>query len=867
MVNKKFFPQPDKERKEWLNLNGLWDFSFERPEFNRKIEVPFSWSSPLSKIGENFFGTAYYRKTVKFDTEKERVFLCFGAVDFESEVFINGEKAACHKGGYDRFDVDITKFFDKTKENEIVVKVTDSESRKQLRGKQSYGEASGIWQTVWLEARSDAYIEEFFVKTSLSGDITYDVTTLNAPDGSLVTAEFEGKIFSAEVKDNFAQIKFKIADPKLWSPESPYLYEGTLKVSSDTVYTYFGIREIGTGIFGKNKRNYITLNGKPLFLNGVLDQSFNPKGYFTLPSDEECKKEIERLKELNINLARIHIKVEEPLKLYFADKLGMLVMEDVPCFWGAPCEEAKAQYEIEMERLIKRDRNHPSTIYWVIFNESWGLLHDDIKPDGTNKKIYKDETAKWVVSCFKKAKALDPTRLIEDNSPNRKDHTITDVNSFHFYANGYKNVKKDMDNFCDNTYPGTSYNFHDGFKSKGEPCINSECGNVWGVKGNAGESDISWQYKYMMNEFRFHELLCGFVFTEFHDVVNEFNGYYKIDNSKKDFGYSQYGISFADLHSQDFLGCDYPPMKTVKPFEKIEVPLFVSSFTDKNHNKNLEINWELKVIDSIDNNSFVSSSGRSKFVIKDYGLTEVGIISTDIPDINATAILSFELSSGGEKIMKNCVCFDIEKERTDAFEAQPTSLNSAGFERVIKAVSDNKISGLNKGEFSLTVNSKDIPNFKDAKELEIIFEASSRKPMAHDFENSGEEHSDLEMFQGYSCDPGENPNSFPQTDEYLYASDAELIIDNKSVKKFELPDCPADSRGLLSHHYQPVDNLLDEAGSYGYKCSASISGEDLENLKAKESFELKLKESSGHGLSVFGRKSGRYPFGILIRAK
>lgn len=866
MLKKKCFPQPDKERKEWLNLNGIWDFSFEKPTFDRKIEVPFSWSSPLSKIGENYFGTAYYRKRVKFDTAKERVFLCFGAVDFECEVFINSHSVACHKGGYDRFDVDVTEFWNKNDENEIKVCVTDTESRKQLRGKQSYGEASGIWQTVWLEARPDAYIEEFFVKTALSGDISYEITTVNAPNGCEVTAEFDGKIFSGTVNDNFAEIKFKIDDPKLWSPDSPYLYEGSLNISSDKVFTYFGIREVGTGIFGKNKRNYITLNGKPLFINGVLDQSFNPQGYFTLPSDEECKKEIERLKAIDINLARIHIKVEEPLKLYWADKLGMLIMEDVPCFWGAPCEEAKAQYEIEMERLIRRDRNHPSTIYWVIFNESWGLLHDDIKPDGTNKKIYKDETAEWVVSCFNKAKALDPTRLIEDNSPNRKDHTVTDVNSFHFYANGYKNVKNDIENFCNNTFVGTEYNFHKGFKSKGEPCINSECGNVWGVNGNAGESDISWQYKYMMNEFRFHDLLCGFVFTEFHDVVNEFNGYYKIDNSNKDFGYSQYGISFADLHSQDFLGCDYPPMKTVKPGETVEIPLFVSSFTDENHNKPLEISWELKIFDP-DKKPFVSESGKLNLEIKDFGLTDAGIIKAEIPNYNAVAVLSFELLNNGKKTMRNYVCFDIEKVREDAFEAEPRNLSGFGFERVINAVADNKISGIGTGEFSLKVDSADIPGFKNAEKLKIIFEASSRKPMSHDFGNNAEEHSDLEMFQGYSCDPGENPNSFPQTDEYLFDSDVELLIEGKQVGKFDLPDCPADSRGLLSHHYQPADRLLDEAGSYGYLCEAQISGEGLNALKNKESFNLVFKETSGHGLSLFGRKSGRYPLGIIIKAE
>lgn len=292
MTKKIMFPQPDKERKEWYNLNGKWKFSFDKPVYDREIEVPYSWTAPISGIGEDCYNRAFYQKKIHWNPQKERVFLCFGAVDYICTVYVNGHKMTEHIGGYDRFDIDVTEVWNRNSENEISLSVTDSNSRSKCHGKQDYGDVCGIWQTVWLEARSNAYIEEFFVRTSMDGTISYEISTANAKDGTDVTAEFGGICASGKVKDSTAVITFSIDNPLLWSPDNPYLYEGTLSVDNDVVYTYFGIREIGTGKYGVNKRNYITLNGKPLFINGVLDQSYNPQGFFTLPSDADCREDL-----------------------------------------------------------------------------------------------------------------------------------------------------------------------------------------------------------------------------------------------------------------------------------------------------------------------------------------------------------------------------------------------------------------------------------------------------------------------------------------------------------------------------------------------------------------------------------------------
>ncbi len=868
MIMKTNYPQPDFERGEWLNLNGEWEFSFDKPTYDSKINVPYPWGSPLSGISDSKNGTGWYRRRVEWNPSGELIFLVFGAVDYDCEAFVNGESIGTHRGGYSRFEFDVTSLWNLVGSNTIEVSATDNAERSQTYGKQGYGDARGIWQTVWLESRPEAYIKSFAVKTSLDGTVKYDVELAGHSAGGVVLADFGGIKAQGKVIDGTASLEFRVTAPELWTPENPKLYEGrlilTVNGGSDIVSTYFGIREIGTGVFGEHGHRYITLNGKPYYINGVLDQSFNPKGFFTLPSDSDCRDEILRLKRIGINMARIHIKAEEPLKLYYADKLGLLIMEDIPCFWGEPTEPTKAQYEIEMEEQILRDRNHPSIFYWVVFNETWGLFTNTKDENGGARREYLPETAKWVESCVRRAKELDPTRLVEDNSVCNRDHTITDVNTWHFYSNGYERVKKVVDDFCAGAYVGSQSNYKKGYTMEDVPCMNSECGNVWGIKNNAGDSDISWQYRYMMNEFRFHDKLCGFVFTEFHDVVNEFNGYYKIDNGDKDFGYSEYGTSLRDLHSQDYLGADFAPMTTVAPGYLMSVPMFGSSFTDKRHGKILDVVWELRLSDPVDGDS-VADSGEYSIVWNGYGTFPAGAIRLEMPEHDGVAELVWSLYDGDERVMSNCLLFDIDGERPDVLEIAPKEV-SASFEHTIPAIQEEKLSGLGQGEFSFDVKLSDIPGFSRDSGLRLVFEASTRTPMTHDYpveENPGK--IDMNYMLGYRCDPGANRNSFPQTDERKAPGKLEVLVNGEKIDEIILPDCPADSRGALSHHYQPVVDELDEAGSYGTLCDLRIPSRLLIGLR--EGFRVTLRMADDAGLSLFGRRAGRYGIGIVVKAE
>ena len=871
MIMKNAFPQPDMRRSEWLNLNGEWDFSLDSPVYDKKINVPYPWGSPLSGIEDDKDGTGYYRRVVRWSPKGGHVFLIFGAVDYDCVVRVNGKELGSHRGGYARFEFDVTDVWDRSGDNTIEVEATDISARSQTYGKQGYGNARGIWQTVWLEARPEAWIDSFFIKTSLDGEITISAELAGKCDGCVVDSDFGGVTASAEVKDGSAELVFRIDEPALWSPEEPNLYEGIIALrvgdTADVVSTYFGIREIGTGVFGEHGHRYITLNGKPYFINGVLDQSFNPKGFFTLPSDDDCREEILRLKRIGINMARIHIKAEEPLKLYYADKLGLLIMEDIPCFWGEPTPEARVQFEREMEWQIKRDRSHPSIFYWVVFNETWGLISNLKNEDGTEKREYTAETAEWVVDCFHKAKALDPTRLIEDNSVCNQDHTVTDVNTWHFYSNGYENVKNVVHSFCEGAHVGSEKNYKSGYTMADVPCMNSECGNVWGVDGNAGDSDISWQYRYMINEFRLHDKLCGFVFTEFHDVVNEFNGYYKIDNSDKDFGYDEYGTGLRDLHSQDYLGADFAPMTTVRPGDLISVPMFGSSFTDLRHGKALDISWQLRLCDPVDGDS-IADAGEYSIIWKGYGEFDAGVIRTVMPDHDGVAVLMWTLFDGSEAVMSNAVLFDVDGEREDVYTAEPSALTGSGFGRIIPAIQGAKVSGLGSGEFTLDVNTDEIPGFDGADDIELIFEASTRTMMSHDYPDKfAANRIDLNYMLGYRCDPGANRNSFQQTDENKAPGKLAISCDGEKFAEIVLPDCPADSRGSLSHHYQPAVRQLDEAGSYGTLVSVKIPSRILLKIADKPSFTLTFRMEDDAGLSVFGRRSGRYGIGIILKAE
>ena len=879
-IPKPEFPRPEKQRANWLNLNGQWDFklfpagnedaekAFDRASYDREITVPFSWVCPLSGVQENVAGIGWYKREVEYST-KNRLFLCFGAVDYVADAYVNGKPVAHHQGGYSYFEAEVTDVWTEGK-NVIEVRAEDYRRETQLYGKQGYGEIQGIWQTVWLEERPAAYIKDWRVVTKIDGTVTISVEA-DAPCGTVVTACFDGKEWSAETCKGKAELVLNIENPKLWSPDEPNLYEGSLKLGEDEVFTYFGIREITCCNVDGRGYKWIMLNGKPVYINGTLDQAFHPKGHFTYPTDKDMHDEAWRLKRLGLNMVRIHIKPEEPRKLYWMDKVGILVMEDIPCFWGAPIPEAREAYENEMPEIIARDINHPATFAWIVFNESWGLLTEQENSEvyipalETKKsKVYLPETQEWVRRMYKKAKELDPTRIVEDNSVCRYDHVETDINTWHFYLNSYEVVRNHIREVVEKTFPGSEFNYIGGNKQTDAPLMNSECGMVWGVDGSAGDSDLAWQYHYMLNEYRLHEKICGFVFTEFHDVVNEFNGYYRIDDTDKDFGYQDFcrGMSLKDLHAADFLATDCAPIRTFKAGETATVPLVLSSFSDKNHGKKCTVAWELWH-DGLDGR-VTDSTGEFALPEFGWGTTKLDDLTVTMPAENAAATLSLYLKDeNGEIVSRNFVCFDVQTALpANMVEVPVCDGKTTGFAPVWNAIENDKLSMGGEGEVTYEIA---IPETDCLTDLTIYMEAGSKRILKKDVKEIGAPQEDHGFMRGYLVDRGAFENSYWMTDESRFPSTIEVIINGETVTTITTENDWADSRGVLSWHRQPNHRKLDEAGSFGEQKKIAVPSRLLPAIAKDGKLTLTLKVIGNGGLALYGRNTGRYAHGLMIK--
>lgn len=408
------YPRPQMVRDNWQNLNGLWQYAIlpatdnDAPptKFDGNILVPFAIESALSGVGKSVGkdSVLWYKKTFRIpgNIKNKKILLHFGAVDWRSDVFVNGNKVGRHEGGYDPFTFDITNALKKGNEQSVTVRVWDpTDDGPQPRGKQVthpehiwYTSVTGIWQTVWLETVSDTYIDHFKEVPDVDHNALHlDVSLKNYQPGDMLNiSAWKGDVKVAEKNTSDTSLDLAIPDPQLWSPDYPFLYNLNITVTRkrknvDEVKSYFAMRKISVADESGIKK--MMLNNKFLFEYGPLDQGWWPDGLYTAPTDAAVKFDIETLKQMGFNMIRKHVKVEPARWYYYCDKLGMLVWQDMPSGdlgngWNPHpgiiadeedkkrTPESEGYYRKEWNAIIDALYNYPCIIVWTPFNEGWG---------------------------------------------------------------------------------------------------------------------------------------------------------------------------------------------------------------------------------------------------------------------------------------------------------------------------------------------------------------------------------------------------------------------------------------------------------------------------------------------------------------
>ncbi|MGN1450767.1 MAG: glycoside hydrolase family 2 protein [Eubacteriales bacterium] len=541
-------PKPQFERENWQNLNGQWQFEFDRGDsgeprgmhktdavFSKSIEVPFCPQSRLSGIGDtDFMAAVWYRRSFEIPESalSGNVILHFGAVDYEATVYVNGAECGRHRGGYVSFSVDITESVH-AGENILTVRARDNERDRLIpTGKQStefhsrgcnYTRTTGIWQTVWLEFVPVTHIRKVrYFPDAASGTLSV-LADLCGSGTFAVEASFGGRpVGSASADSAGGQVMLTVplSEKHLWEIGSGGLYDLKLTFGADTVKSYFGLRSIDYS--GKKFR----LNGKSVFQRLILDQGFYPDGIYTAPSDAELEADVDRSMAMGFNGARLHEKVFEERFLYHCDRKGYIVWGEFPN-WGLDHSYADSVYGILPEWLeeVERDFNHPAIVGWCPFNETW-----DIKGrkqfDGLLDLVYRA------------TKAADPTRPCIDTSGNY--HVSTDVYDVHAYE---QNPEK-FASFYEKLSEGEVAD-HCGKRQSYDgrlPFFVSEYGGIrwtedqngWGY-GNAPKTEEEFlsRLKGLTDALLDNPCIFGLCYTQLTDVEQEQNGLYTYDRRPK----------------------------------------------------------------------------------------------------------------------------------------------------------------------------------------------------------------------------------------------------------------------------------------------------------------------------------------------
>lgn len=858
-------PRPNWARP-WINLNGEWKFDFDpqdvglkeewhkQHEYGKKINVPFPWQSKLSGIEDTKYnGVAWYERDVTIPSDAgPRILLTFGAVDWAATVWVNGKQVAEHEGGYVPFSADITDAAGPGETARITVRAVDRTEADLPTGKQIgwYTQTGGIWQTVYLESRPESAVLPSHIYPDIDkGEAIFKVPLSIAKDGpyrvTVKAKHAENELSTSQTTqfstgDNAITLTLPIPNAALWSPDEPNLYDATIELSKDdktidSVNTYFGMRKVSRGTYMGSEHEYILLNNKPIYLRGALHQSFNPDGIYTHPDDTYIKRDYEKAKALGLNMLRIHIKVEEPRALYWADKLGVMLMTDTPNWWKKS-ERSRAAWENTMTAQIARDFNHPSIIAWVLFNETWGI----------GDQGYDRSTQEWVRDMYLKAKELDPTRLVEDNSPCNYDHVVSDINSWHFYIDDFARARDHIQEVIDKTQPGSQFNYAEGWKQDTAPLINSEYG---GVSAGSGDRDISWVFLFLTNLLRKQEKCVGYVYTELSDIEWEHNGFMNYDRSDKMFNYPA-NITVANLQSADFPVLDCPPYQVVKAGETVTIPVSMSHWSELS-GLTLKLSADGQTVDNKKWSQWVQPQERA-IDCAPYRVTPQAPFTFTAPRGEGLLNVVAEVLYEGKRIGANyCVVhvqggavWDTQNQVALTFPVESYANASPSETAPMIFARNGKVYRHGAGfiEYKLQLP-KDLKP-ESIKGAKLYVEIGGK---------ANEERLDWPSRK--------NPQDYPQSDSKLWPTTITVTIDGKQLGVINYPMDTADARGVLSHvaSYQH--------GSYGGAYDLPLREETLpifvEAAKTGKPITLRFEVTEDAkykgGLALYGKSMGAWP--------
>lgn len=564
------YPRPQLQRSSWENLNGPWNFAFDddgrglrenwesgfTPQY--VIQVPFTYETKLSGIqDETEHKQVWYSRKIVASPHEGRVLLHFEGSDWLTDVYVNGRHAGTHRGGYARFSFDITDLLHGG-ENDLVVRVSDSLSRSQPRGKQRwrresfacwYVPTTGIWKTVWLEYVPECRVDALKLTPRMeSAEIHIEAQITGGLPGDLCWAEvsYEGIVVgcaTAYVKEGLARLSVNVASQAVsvddflgWAPEHPHLYDLDIRLIRDNqildqVASYFGMRDVSI------RGNKLLLNDTVYYQRLVLDQGYWKDSGLTPPSEEAILEDIRKIKAMGFNGVRKHQKIEDERFLYWCDRLGLIVWSEFPATY-VYTDDALEWMTGEWMEILRQNYSHSCITTWVPFNESWGI--PNIRKDNMQQH--------FTQAIYYLTKAFDPMRPVICNDG--WEHTVSDIVTLHDYveqgAELYNHYIQNKDAFLKGDIPymcgGGRYLFADGFRYRGQPVIFSEFGGIamdndangWGYGTKVADTESFLQrFDGLVTAVKKLDYCCGFCYTQVTDVQQEQNGLMDMDRNFK----------------------------------------------------------------------------------------------------------------------------------------------------------------------------------------------------------------------------------------------------------------------------------------------------------------------------------------------